>query len=234
MAQTLKIENGGTGFVVQEVGKIKGLEMTHMIVDELSTIGAVGADWSKLTTIAPAMGVIGRSSIEPSGVNVAGVSYKTQKFEDRKTVFGAQLRVQVRVPEYVLKDAREPESFVRTLIADNAEKLKAEVAAQCPDCAACPHNELRMDEHDDFARAERIYLLTARCRSDGLANAMSRVCPDGKTAVLKGYTVLVPDLKDAPYPTHIDIPGTSVSTPEPEPYIRKDPDRPTSDSGAAW
>jgi hypothetical protein len=159
------------------------------------------------------------------------VQYKPQTFEDRKTVFGAQLRISWTVPEMMVEDSDA--RLARQLAIKHGEQLRAEIKRECPDCDSCPKLRMEVSERDDFHRAERQYVMTASCRTDRQSGFM-QVCPNGKTAVLKGHTALVAANEWAGTTPFIDIPGTSVSSPEPAPYIRTDPDKPTSDIGEAW
>lgn len=220
------------GLVAQPVSKITGLEASTMIVDEASTI-----DWAKLTVAA--VGAVGGAHTF-TGSSVAGqlgktlmhsgIEYKTQNFEDRPTVFGAPLRIRIAVPEYL---ARSGEDHEKLLVRDNAEKLRHAIKKDCPDCETCPHMQVNMHRHVDIYKDETVHELTAVC-ANKTGNSHSVVCPNGKTAVRQGSTVLVPKVETTFEPIFHDIPGTPVHKLEPEPYIRKDPDRPTSDTADAW
>ncbi len=190
---------------------------------------------------APPMGVIAQEVSRIAGLEATfiihdelsspTVQYKTQTFEDRKTVFGAQLRISWTVPEVMLKDSDA--RLARMLAIQHGEKLRAEIKRECPDCDSCPKLRMEVSERDDFNRAQRQYVMTASCRTDRQSGFM-QVCPNGKTAVLKGHTALVAASEWAGEMPFIDIPGTSVSSPEPATYIRTDPDKPTSDIGETW
>lgn len=227
------IETAKHGVIAQEVGKIRGLEASMMIVDEASSV-----DWSKLT---PASTVKAGVTIADSSVWRAakelmhsGIKYKTQNFEDRPTIFGAPLRISWTMPSLVALAMPDAKSFERDLTYSNGEKLKHAIAKDAPDCVGCPHCTITVKHQADLMRDERQFMMNASC-SNQRGNSVSVQCPSGKTAVRKGSTALVADLGETVFdPVFNDIPGTSVSMPEPEPYIRKDPDRPTSDSGPAW
>lgn len=221
------------GVIAQEVGKIRGLEASTMIVDEASFV-----DWSKLTTAASgAAGVtITDGSIWRAAKELmhSGVKYKAQTFEDRPTVFGAPLRISWAVPRLVAQAMPDAKSFERDLTYSNGEKLKHAIAKDAPDCVGCPHCSITVKHQADLLRDERQFVMDASCANQR-GNNVSVQCPSGKSAVRKGSTALVADLGDALIEPHFnEIPGTSVSMLKPEPYISADPDKPTSDIGTAW
>lgn len=222
------------GVIAQEVGKIRGLEATHMIVDE---IGSLGIGSLNLSTISIGGGVAhgaitGSTLMGTAGKALmhSGIEYQAQNFNDRPTLFGAPLRIRIAIPTYLTRSGEDHE---KRLVRDNSEKLQHAIKKDCADCEMCPHMQVNMTRHVDAIRDESVYELTAACRNKS-GNSHSLLCPNGKTAVRQGSTVLVPKVETTFEPTFHDIPGTSVHELKPEPYIRKDPDKPTSDTGEAW
>lgn len=174
------------------------------------------------------------TALDPTTIQAHGVKYKAQKFEDRPTVFGSPLRIQWTVRDMELLNVNDTQDFSARLMQKNAQELKAAVAKNCPDCLECPRCDIKVQRQQDDLRQQTLFLMQASCKSDRHTAHMT-MCPNGKAAVLKGSTALVPNLATMPQLQFTDIPTTMVPTPEPQPYMRPiSPDTPMTAADEAW
>jgi hypothetical protein len=172
--------------------------------------------------------------LQPTTIEAHGVKYKTQKFEDRPTLFGSPLRMQWNVSDMSLLTVPDADAFAAELMRKNVRELKMTIAATCPDCVECPKCDIKVQKEQDDLRQATRFLLQASCKSER-NTAHMMFCPNGKAAVIKGSTALVPDLAMMPRPEFTDIPNTMVSTPKPQPYMRPiSPDTPMTAADEAW
>lgn len=196
-------------------------------------------DWSKVSLSASsvATGTITASKItqpEFTTIEAHGVKYKTQTFEDRPTVFGSPLRIQWTVRDMELLNINDTQDFAARLMQKNAQELKMAIARTCPDCLECPKCDIKVQRDQDDIRQQTHFIMQASCKSDRHTAHMT-MCPNGKAAVLKGSTALVPDLATMPQTQFTDIPTTMVPMPEPQPYMRPtSPDTPMTAADEAW
>lgn len=174
------------------------------------------------------------TAFDPATIEAHGVKYKTQKFEDRPTVFGSPLRIQWTVRDLELLNVSDTQDFAARLMQKNAQELKMAIAKNCPDCLECPKCDIKVQRQQDDLRQQTQFLMQASCKSDRHTAHMT-MCPNGKAAVLKGSTALVPDLAIMPMTQFTDIPTTMVPMPEPQPYMRPiSPDTPMTAADEAW
>jgi hypothetical protein len=174
------------------------------------------------------------TAFDPTTIQAHGVKYKAQKFEDRPTVFGSPLRIQWTVKDFELLNVNDTQDFAARLVQRNAQELKMGIAKNCPDCLECPKCDIKVQRDQDDLRQETRFIMQASCKSDRHATHMM-MCPNGKAAVLKGSTALVPDLTNMPQTQFTDIPTTMVPTLEPQPYMRPiSPDTPMTAADEAW
>jgi hypothetical protein len=167
-------------------------------------------------------------------IEAHGVKYKTQTFEDRPTVFGSPLRIQWSVSDVEVLNAQDAHTFASELMRVNAQKLKMAIAHDCADCLNCPKCDIKVQQHQDDIRQRTNFIMQASCKSDRHTAHMT-MCPNGKAAVVKGSTALVPDLAMMPQTLFTDISTTMVPTPEPQPYMRPtSPDTPMTAADEAW
>lgn len=173
-------------------------------------------------------------ALDPTTIQAHGIKYKAQKFEDRPTVFGSPLRIQWTVRDMELLNVSDTQDFAARLMQKNAQELKMAIAKNCPDCLECPRCDIKVQRQQDDMRQQTLFLMQASCKSDRHTAHMT-MCPNGKAAVLKGSTALVPDLAIMPQLQFTNIPTTMVPTPEPQPYIRPiSPDTPMTAADEAW
>lgn len=196
-------------------------------------------DWSKqgLSTSSIATGTITASKImqpEFTTIEAHGVKYKTQTFEDRPTVFGSPLRIQWMVSDFDVLKANDVRDFASERMKANARELKMAIAKTCPDCLECPKCDIKIQQEQNDIRQQTHFVMQATCKSERHTAHMT-MCPNGKAAVLKGSTALVPDLATMPQLQFTDISTTMVPTPEPRPYMRPiSPDTPMTAADEAW
>lgn len=198
-----------------------------------------------VSTLAHSVGVITGAAINTSGIaaintsgftaiNAHGIKYKSQTFEDRPTLFGSPLRIQWSVDELDLVAAYDHHAFDERLISQNTNRLKRAIRQDCADCLECPKCDIKVRQERSPIYRVTQFTVQALCRSERQPANMI-VCPNGKAAVIKGSTALVPEVNDMPRRAFTEIPATEAPTGEPEPYIRAtSPDTPMTAADEAW
>lgn len=204
----------------------------YTAVDTLTSLSVSGPGIG----IGAITGAITGASIapQPTTIEAHGVKYKAQKFEDRPTVFGSPLRMQWTVSDLALLSVSDATEFAANLMRKNAQELKMAIAASCPDCLECPKCDIKVQKEQDDLRQQTRFMMQASCKSERNTAHMT-MCPNGKAAVIKGSTALVPDLAMMPKTPFTDIPTTKVPSVEPQPYMRPtSPDTPMTAADEAW
>lgn len=186
-------------------------------------------DWTKLSVTNG--GLVGHTIAAANTGAVANI--KPQKFEDRPTLFGEVLRITWRITEHELTSVRDGDELINRVAHIHNRKLELYVKATCPDCHGCAHARVVAQEQYEPLRATQSYSLTASCQK---RDAVVAQCPNGKFAVRKGHTAMVPNVAEISEAPIKEVPaGTEVHIRKPQPYISsQERDKPTSAAPDAW
>lgn len=164
-------------------------------------------------------------AIDWSKITVASSTATTFK----KTVFNERMVAEGRVSDYAVHAARDASEVLKQVKGRLEAQVRRTVAIETK-CPTCPHMKVMVMQDHDFKSAERLIRVMASCGLDKPGHT-SVICPDGQIVSRTGPVRTLSFEEN----TEIANSAPEFSTKNEEPYIRKDPDKPSSAGGdVAW
>lgn len=175
-------------------------------------------DWTKITVSASTSG---SSFISSGTIKVTETP--------QKTVFSDRLMAEARISDFELTSSYDDKELFRHY-QDELERRVRKTACEESKCGTCPQMKIMIVQEHDSLKAQRRIGAVAMCGYDK-GGVTSVICPDGSVATRKGSGRITS------FEENLEMPKSApeFSSKNEEPYIRIDPDKPSSaGSEVAW